>query len=336
MCKSVWLGVDLGQQSFSAALATPQTRAADWTSMPVCEFPNDSEGIDAFVAWVHTQEVEEILGVCVEATGRLSWTWVECLNGRLAPVSIVNPARSCAFAKSLGLRSKTDRIDACVLALFGMATSPAPKAIPDSLQRQLRELAHLYRRSLRDKIAYENQLREPLASPFVQQCLRNKLGSVEQELTSIQTEMDRLLASNAQLDADFKRMQTIPGVGPKTARLLLALFGDLRTYSRNELVALAGVYPRVYQSGTSVHRKPKLAKGGGAHARAVLFMPALNAKRFCPPLRCYADRLREKGLAPMAILGAVMRKLLLLIRAVVVSETDYICDYATAVKCQTT
>lgn len=126
-------------------------------------------------------------------------------------------------------------------------------------------------------------------------------------------------------------MATIPGVGAKTTRVLLAHFGDLREYSRNELVCLAGLYPKQFQSGTSVRKKPKLAKGGGARIRAALYMAALTARRFCPHLKIFAQRLAEKGLSNMAILGAVMRKLLLLVRALVVSGKDYQADYGKGV-----
>lgn len=327
MCKRVWIGVDLGKSSFSAALAVVGTCPADWASLPVCEFAHDSPGIKAFVQWVQSHAIDEILGVCVEATGRLSWVFVEGLKEQLGPVSIVNPARPHAYAKSIGLRTKTDRVDACVLALYGLATTPVPKALPDSRQRQLRELAHLYERNLRDKIACQNQLREPFESLFAQQRLRDHLQRLKKELAAIQGEMDRIIALDPQLKNDATRMQTIPGVGPKTARLVIARFGNLRTYTRNELVALAGLYPRRHDSGTSVHHRPRLAKAGESRIRANLYMGAITARRNCVPLRQYADQLRDRGLTTMAILGAIMRKLLMLIRAVVVTETDYDPNY---------
>jgi len=239
----------------------------------------------------------------------------------------VNPARPVAFARSLGLRDKTDRIDACVLALYGVAIRPAPKPLPTTQQRQLRALSALYERGKKDVTASKNQLRETIQSPVVRRCLRVRLRALEKEMALVAIEMDRLIDDDDTLKKDARRMSTIPGIAEKTRRVLLAHFGNLREYSRNELVSLAGLYPKRFQSGTSVHRKPKLAKGGGARIRAALYMAALTARKHCPQLKRFADRLKKNGLTNMAILGAVMRKLLLLARALVVSGQDYQADY---------
>ena len=122
-------------------------------------------------------------------------------------------------------------------------------------------------------------------------------------------------------------MATIPGVARKTVRATIAMFGDLRQYKRNEIVALAGLYPDEFLSGTSVHRKSKLVKGGGARLRGCLYMGTLTSRRKCPQLRAFADRLEGRGMHDKAMLCALMRKTLLLMRALVISETDYCEDY---------
>ena len=331
MCKAVWIGVDLGKSAFVVALCPEGTRSDAWASLETKEFPNRAEGLDAFAAWVAEHAPAGIRGMCVESTGRLSWTFIEALDGRLGGVSMLNPARSHDFAKSLGLRSKTDRIDACVLALYGQAMTPRPTEIPSSFQRQLRELSRHYDITLSEKNACENRLREPIASPFVLASLNERVQCAKDTLAAIEKEIDGLIATDEQLGKDYVRMQTIPGVGPKTARALIAQFGNLRAYKRNELVALVGVYPRSHQSGTSVYKKGKLARGGGARQRAVLYMAALCAMRRCPHMNRYAQRLRERGFTAMVILGAIMRKLLLLIRTLIVSGNDYDPNYAHAV-----
>lgn len=329
MCKTVWIGVDLGSKSFFAAIADGQTPPSAWASLPVKEFANTPTARTQFVAWVKGTLTadQRIAGVCLEATGGLAWDFARGIAQRLGALSIVNPARPVAFARSLGLRDKTDRIDACVLALYGVALRPAPRPLPTSLQRQLRELSALYERGKKDVRACENQLRETIKSPVVRRCLRARLRALEKEMALVATEMDRLIDSDATLKEDARRMSTIPGIAEKTRRVLLAHFGDLREYSRNELVALAGLYPKRFQSGTSVHKKPTLAKGGGARIRAALYMAALTSRKHCPQLKRFADRLEKNGMTKMAILGAVMRKLLLLARAVVVSGNDYQADY---------
>lgn len=329
MCKPVWIGVDLASKGFVAAITDGETPPREWASLPVKAFANTSKGRTSFAAWVNAQRAPDqpIAGVCLEATGRLAWDFARSMGERLGALSIVNPARPVAFARSLGLRDKTDRIDACVLALYGAAMRPAPKPLPTSLQRQLRELSALYHRAKKDLTACRNQLRETIQSPLVRSCLRKRLRAVEEEMALLEAELDRLIDSDEQLKKDARRVSTIPGIGEKTRRALLAHFGDLREYSRNELVSLAGLYPKRFQSGTSVHKQPKLAKGGGARIRATLYMAALSARKHCPQLKRFADRLEKNGLSKMAALGAVMRKLLLLARAVVVSGKDYQADY---------
>ena len=325
MCKKIWIGVDLAKASFHAAVAPVEAHPSDWARLHHREFEHSLKGVTALCAWVQKQGygTEHIAGLCVEATGRLSWTFAELLGERLGPVSIVNPARPVQFAKSVGLREKTDRSDACVLALFGVTMRPQPRPLPTERQHQLRELAGLYAGTRRDLTAVNNQLKEPIRSPFVRRRLRLKHRRLEQDIELIEEQMDIQLAQDPQIAEDAQRMQTIPGVGPKTARMLLAHLGDLRQYTRAELTARAGLYPRQHQSGTSVHKRPRMVKGGGQAIRSALYMAALNARRFCPHLHHFAQRLKQNGLSNMAILGAVMRKLLLLIRTLITQNVDY-------------
>lgn len=329
MSKTVWVGVDLAKATFHAALAPLGTRPDQWAQLAHGAFNHTAQGVDAFCAWIARQGCahEMIAGVCVEATGSLAWRFVELLEDRLGPVSIVNPAYPHQFAKSAGLRDKTDRTDACALALYGAAMRPVPRALPSERARKLRELADLYADTRRDLTATDNKLGERITSDFVRKRLKARRRQLKKELESIEKEMDAITAEDPQAVQDAERMQTVPGVGPKTARLLLAHLGDLRQYTRAQLTARAGLHPKKYQSGSSVSRRPRLAKGGGAAVRAALYMAALNARRFCPHLRAFADRLKRQGLPPMAVLGAVMRKLLLLIRTLVLTQTNYQPDH---------
>jgi transposase len=325
MCNTVWVGIDLAKKSFYAALAPLDARPDEWAKLHHRAFDHSADGVTALCAWVELLGYTraQIAGVCAEATGSLAWLFVELLEERLGPVSIVNPAYPHQFAKSLGLREKTDRTDACALALYGVAMRPVPRPLPSERQRSLRELADLYAHTRSDLTATQNKLGERITSGFVRKRLKTRARQLQKELDAIEKEMDSLSAQDPQAVQDAERMQTIPGVGPKTARLLLAHLGDLRHYTRAELTARAGLYPRQHQSGTSVRKRPRLAKGGGAAVRAALYMAALNARRFCPHLRAFADRLKQHGLSNMAVLGAVMRKLLLLIRTLIVQQTNY-------------
>ncbi len=263
MRNSYWLGVDLSKETFHAAIADVQTPSSAWASLQNAEFENTSAGIDALCAWIAQRglSIQSLLGICVEATGRYAWTFVAQLEGRLGPVSIVNPARPAAFAKSMGLRDKTDRVDACILALYGVAHKPHPTALPTLLQRQLRELTAHYTHERRDLTACHNRLAESIQSLLVRKQLIAKISAVTNRIQAIEKEIDRLIAQDPTMQHDATLIQSIPGVAAKTCRVILAEFGDLRHYSRNELVALAGLFPKQFSSGTSVHRRARLAKG---------------------------------------------------------------------------
>lgn len=325
MRNSYWLGVDLSKETFHAAIAALDSLPSAWATLPNAEFENSREGIDALCAWTaqHGLSIQSLLGICVEATGRYAWTFVAQLNGRLAPVSIVNPARPVAFAKSMGLRDKTDRIDACILAHYGIAHKPRPTALPNAIQQQLRELTAHYAQERRELTACHQRLSENIASPLVRKQLIARTRAASKRMQAVEEELDRLIAQDPVMQHDAELIQSIPGVAEKTCRIILAEFGDLRRYSRNELVALAGVFPKQYSSGKSVHRKPRMAKCGGGRVRTALYMAALTARRFCPHLKVFSTRLKATGKHNAQVHGAAMRKLLLLIRAVVVNNTPY-------------
>jgi len=325
MSKRFWVGVDVGKGPFWAGISDTEAGVQQWTDLPAQSFENTPAGFDAFVAWAAKNgvDVQSVAGVCLEATGRMSTRWTKALDDRLGPVSIINPALSCAHRKSLGIRDKTDRVDACVLALFGKATEPAPTVFRSSSRQELCELYRL-RESLNAQChANEQRLADGPTSAFVRATLAKMIKAQKRQIKNVEKQMDAVIAEEPELRQDAKRIETIAGVGRKTAWVILSEFHDLRLYKRNQLVALAGLFPKQTISGTSVHKKPRLAKGGGAAVRKALYMCAMSAKRHDPRMRKFAQDLQARGKQPMEAIGAVMRKLLLTIRAVVVNETDY-------------
>jgi len=325
MSNEIWIGVDLGKSEFEAAVVGPEVRAEAWPTFPWSQFEHSPKGVDRFVQWIGEQcgEQQPIGGICVEATGRLAWRWLTLLDGRIGAVSIVNPALPSAFACSVGLRDKTDRIAACVLGLYGRTMCPRQAQLPSPAQAELRELYMLHGVWQREFRAYSNRLEDGPTSAIVRRALSSHIRQLERKLAKLQRQMDELIDSNDQLRCDMRQALSITSIGPKTARALLAEYGDMRRYSRNEIVALAGLYPKQFQSGTSVYRRARLVKGGGSRIRAILYMCAMNAVHHNPHMRLFAQRLKAQGKTPMAIIGAVMRKMLLMVRAVIVSGKPY-------------
>lgn len=323
MNKSCWIGVDLSKASWDASVACQGVPFEG--GRPVHHFTNDAAGHAAFVTWageVHAQH--GLAGLCVESTGRYSVQFALALSGKLpVAVSIVEPSRPRAFARSLGLKQKTDAVDARVLAQFGAHLQPSVTVLRARPWRELQECSRLMETLMTERQACDQRLNEAPESAVVRAALQAQIARCDEGLASLDAELVRLQATLPGVCEDMARMQTIPGVGPKTAAIVLAELGDLRHYDRDSIVSFVGLYPCNHTSGTSVYRTPHLAKGGGARVRRILYMAALSAQRYAPHLKAFADRLRAAGKAKMVVLGAVMRKLLVLLRAVVVHGTDY-------------
>jgi transposase len=328
MSKSYWLGIDVSKQAFEAAAVDAETPTQAWARIPGGSFAFTPEGAEALVAWCAARGLtaETLSGVCVESTGRLSRHWVQLLAGRLGAVCIVNPAQVKAFGKGLGLKDKTDRVDARVLALFGRTTRPVPAAVRGEAYRELQELSRLHQALQEQCQANAQRLNDGPASVTARAVLQETIEAQRAQLARLETAMDAAVAQDEGLRTDVQRACTVLGVGPATARVVFGELGDLRAYGRNEVAGAVGLFPKHFDSGTSVHKKPRLAKGAGARVRKALYMAALSARRYDPSLSALADRLERRPrdpLKPLGALGAVMRKLLLRIRAVVVSGKDY-------------
>lgn len=333
--KDVWLGIDVAKGTFHAALACGEVPPRAWPKFAHAEFPHTELGMRRLLRWLGGQGVSPLGlgGVCVEATGRLGTRWRDMAGERVTPVSVVNPGCVHAFSRSMGLRDKTDRVDACVIALFGRVMRPRPTPAPVPEERALRELGRVHRALLCERLAWEQRLKDGPGTPLVRQMCAEMIRSIGGRLRRVERRMDEVVCSHSRLAGDYARLVGVKGIGRRTALSLLGEFGDLRQYKRGELVALAGLCPREYSSGTSVRRPARLAKSGRGGVRAALYMAAMSASRSNPQIRAFAERLKARGKKPMQVLCAVMRKLLLMARAVVVGDREYSPHYPGGAAC---
>lgn len=332
MSNKFWIGCDISKSTFWIAVAKVDDSDTEWSKLRHREFDHTPDGVADFVRWLARLEIgkEKVAGICLESTGRLSLQWSLLLEERLGPVSIVNPAAPKAFGNSLGIRDKTDRVDACVCAMFGRMKRPAPTTFRSPSRQELCEQFRCYLALDSDRIAHKQRLNDGPSSQSVCAALRKIIQTLEREIAQLEAAMSKTIKDDPELSHDAKQAQTVKGIGTKSVRVILGEFGDLRQYKRNELVALAGLFPKQFTSGSSVHRKPRLAKGGGERVRRVLYMSAMTAQRYNPHIKRFADRLKENGKAPMQILAAIMRKLLLMVRSVIISGVAYDPEYGNA------
>jgi transposase len=319
--KNFWIGVDVAKETFDAALAPEGAAPQDWRALEVRHYQFATKQIAHFAQWVREQE-GQCLGICLKSTGIYSHRFARAIAAH-GPIdcSIVNPARPLAFARSLGVRDKTDRTDAAVLALFGLVHRPAPTAELSPTRQHLRALWRLREDYLAERDAFRCRI-EQCDDARVARELRTTLKHFQTRIERIEAEIQSLVETDERMNQDAQLLATIPGIGRVTAWMLLAELGNLREWKRGELIGYAGLFPRVRESGKSA-RRPQLARGGGGRIRKGLYLGTCSLRRTHGPLSDFTQRLIDKGKEKMCAIAALMRKLLLVARAVVVSGKPF-------------
>ena len=269
---------------------------------------NSPSGFVALTAWLDTHGVHR-LHACMEATG-IYWEAVaEYLADAGHTVSVVNPAQIKAFGGAGLVRTKTDRVDAKLIAAFCVAQSPPPWQAPPAAVRAVR--AWVARRDALDALRTQERNRLGVATDAVRPGIEAHLAYLEQALADSEAAIRHKIDNDPGLGAQRQRLDSIPGLGDKTIPTLLAYYGGpLRFDTAKQAVAFAGLDPRQHESGSSVRGKPRLSKVGHARLRKALYMPAMVATTRTAWGRALKQRLAAVGKPPMLILGAMMRKLL--------------------------
>lgn len=327
-----WMGLDVAKKTFDAALVAPGQHfpQTPLREVPVETFTRDPGGVKKCLAWMREQLAQAPAPVAVravmEATGVYSvelsaWLRQEC--PMLAP-AIANPERTAAFIKSMGLRNKTDRLEARALAFYGLERQPAPEEPLTPAHRELRELSRYRDALVAEKVAESNREEQKPQTKLIRKLQARRERQRERDIAKLEDAMKRVIEKTPQLKNDFNLLVTIPGVGFITATVILAEMGDLRRFGRaRQATAFAGVTPRQMTSGTSVNGKPHLCKKGNPRVRQALYLAAMSAIRTTTQLRQMYERLLQHGKVPMVALGAIMRKLITIMRAILITETPF-------------
>lgn len=252
--------------------------------------------------------------VALEATGGLETLAVAALSAAGLPVVVVNPAQVRAFAGALGRRAKTDALDAAVIAAFVAATRPELRSLPDAEARALADLVARRRQIVQMIVAEQNRARTATARE-TRSSIRRLLVALRRELDSIDADLDDHIRKSPLWRVNERLLTSMTGVGPTTARTLIAELPELGQLDRRQIAALAGLAPFTRQSGQ--WRGKSFIGGGRARVRAALFMAALVAARHNPVLKAFRDRLVAAGKPKIVAIVATMRKLLTILNAMI-------------------
>jgi transposase len=245
------------------------------------------------------------------------------LHERGLTVSVVNPQRTSAYADSQLTRSKTDKVDARLLARFCRREEPNPWEPSSSEQKSLKEMTRGLEQLKKERDRLKNQIGQS-ENPTVTGSLDSVLGSINEQIDQLEEAIDKHVESTDTLARNRDLLETIPGIGQTTAALVLAELGDHERFeSARQAAAYAGLTPSHHESGSSVHRKPRLSKVGSSRLRRALYFPAIAALRFNAAVEALGDRLAERGKEKMVIIGAAMRKLLHICYGVLKNQSPF-------------
>jgi transposase len=273
-------------------------------------FPNTPAGVTALIQWIQSQSCAHAI---VEPTSTYHQHLVQALAGHDIPYTLINPARTAAFARLQGNRAKTDAVDARMLAALGESQQPKATPPPDEEQEELKALRRHLEWLEAEQRSAQNRLATARRSPWAPQTV---LESLERTLQALEQERERLeeaIAANVEehpyLHQSVTLLTSVPGVGERTAMLLLSELPSVKRASTAKTwVAYCGVNPEPRDSGKT--HFSRLSRVGVARVRAGLYMAAISALRWNPAVRALGDRLSARGKRGKLRVMAAMNKLL--------------------------
>lgn len=305
--EALFVGIDVSQDRLDIAVRPSGER---WS---VANTPG------AFGALIKRIQALPPTLVVLEATGGLEAAVVAELAYAGLPVAVVNPKRVREFARASGQLAKTDQLDASVLAHFAEAIRPPVRPLPSPESDQLAALV-TRRRQVLDMLTAERN-RQRTAPSAMRQRIAAHIIWLESEEHELDDELRRFIDQNPTWHATDDLLQSTPGVGPVTAMTLVADLPELGHLDRQEIAALVGVAPMNRDSGSK--RGKRRTQGGRAHVRSVLYMAALSASRCNPVIRTFYERLLQRGKEHKVALTACMRKLLVILNAMVKNQEPW-------------
>ena len=256
------VGVDVSKDRLEVAFTDGRSHPA---------VANDSTGHTALVETLMAQRPRRIV---VEATGAYERAVVANLVAAGLPVVVVNPRQVRDFAKALGRRAKTDAIDARVLAQFAEAINPPIRPLDDPQTQTLASLL-ARRRQLVQMHTAESNRRPHADQQQVRQSIQSVLRLLDKQIAALDNDLDGFIRQSPAWMEKVNLLSSVPGVGPQTARTLLAELPQLGAASRQQIAALAGVAPFNRDSGQM--RGQRSISGGRGVVRTALYMATLVA-----------------------------------------------------------
>jgi transposase len=303
-----YVGIDVAKRHWDAAIAGRRG---------VRRFMADAAGLAELMAWLKKLKAQL---VCLEATGGYERSLCASLHQRNFRVSVVNPRQIRDFARSAGELAKTDAIDAGVIARYAATFHPEPDDPPTPAQERLRTL-RVRRQQVVHSLTQEKNRLATAPDAEARELIQEAIDFYKRQLR----ELDRRLTELTSADPVFRQrlalLVSVPGVGVVTAAALLAELPELGAMNRGQAAKLVGLAPINRDSGSL--RGKRMIGGGRSQVRRSLYMATITATQHNKFIRSYYRRLLERGKAKMTALGACMRKLLLILNAMLKNQSTW-------------
>ncbi|MHB1266850.1 MAG: IS110 family RNA-guided transposase [Acidithiobacillus ferriphilus] len=296
-----FVGIDVAKAKFDVALLNAEGKYRSKV------FPNTPPGYLQLLEWLTRHDALEA-HLCMETTGIYGRALAHFLAQQQLFISVVNPAQIHAFGRAELNRAKTDKADARLIARYCQMHRPALWVPPaeeiatlQALVQRLEDLLGLQ--------AMENNRLEAAAGP-ARESVAAVLQFIQQQIEMVRLQIHIHIDQHPDLKSQKELLSSIPGIGGNTAATLLAFLSPLeRFHTVKQVVAYAGLNPRIRQSGQWAGKSP-IAKTGNVLLRKALYLPAVVAKRHNPVIAAFCDRLLARGKRPMQVVIAAMRRLL--------------------------
>ena len=308
MTEAVVVGIDVGKAKLDVGVSG-QKRVRTWA--------NDEGGRVALSEWIEERDVELVV---VEASGGYEAAIVSELVERGQAVALVNPTRVRAFARAEGLLAKTDKLDACLIARFGVKMEPEAQARREQAQLELNQWVTRRRQLVVMLTAEKNRLQT--ASEAVEANIVRHIDWMQAEIESLEQQINQAIADHPVWRETARRIETVPGIGSITSSTLVADLPELGQLNRQKIAALVGIAPFNHDSGKKQGKRRIF--GGRNSVRCVLYMATLSATKCNPVIKSFYQRLLAKGKVKKVALTACMRKLLVILNTMVKSGQDWI------------
>ena len=334
----VAFGLDVSKATFECAMARSDQapfEPADLRRIKTRTFDRTAEQAAAFLDWAESQMPDDSLMIVVmESTGSYSMQlacWLLATKADLS-LAIVDPKRPKSYAVTIGVRNKTDKIDARVISAYAAERRPVSDQPVEQIYRDLRAMTRTRQFLLAQLTAMRSHLEmlvtEQLSlsvGKHVTKALNQAITKFEKQIEVIEKQLKEMVnKADERLRRDIQMLDSLVGVAFLTAVTICAEFGDLRRFgSARQLVAMAGLNPEIKQSGKRIGQS-HISKRGSSFARCALYMSALSAITADCDFHEFYDHLVEQShKKKMVATVAVMRKMLVTMRAVVITGHPY-------------